>query len=573
MLICEIFYSLQGEGTYIGTPSIFIRTSACNLRCNFCFVPNTLVDTLKDGRVKIKDLKIGDKVLTLNPSTMQLEETIITNILNRKVNRNDVVSLKFSNTTRSIITTKDHPFYVKDKGFTRVEDLSVGDIIIGSDQRELMANKMRKLNPMKDPIISAKVGKKISDKFSQGLLTKNISQKLRDVSRARMLSDKNPMKNSEIVKKQMANSFKTISNLESKYIRFFNQNKIPFVFSGAMGKKSVGDKESHLRFPDFIDNINRNKIIEIYDSTFKYGYKENRYFRDQNWINKTQQHYKKFGFDSICLNEKDLKNKQELKNKIFEFLYNGFVVKEKKSLNNKQIARLEGHSTDEISVVNLQTESHTFLCYGCLVHNCDTYYTSWWNEGQKLSIENIYNSCISHTGYVKHIVITGGEPMLQKDLPELVNYLKKRKHFVTIETNGTIYNPDVKPHLFSISPKTKNSIPNKNNYPKDVGIDWKIHYKTFHVSNMKFEALANFVKCKCELQFKFVVQDNDDLREIEEIVKQYKISDETVFLMPEGYTRELQEKRSTSVAEICKNKKWNFCPRLQINLWGIKRGV
>lgn len=34
--INELFYSLQGEGTLAGMPSVFIRTSGCNLRCWFC---------------------------------------------------------------------------------------------------------------------------------------------------------------------------------------------------------------------------------------------------------------------------------------------------------------------------------------------------------------------------------------------------------------------------------------------------------------------------------------------------------------------------------------------------------
>lgn len=34
--INEIFYSLQGEGYFTGTPAVFIRFSGCNLKCSFC---------------------------------------------------------------------------------------------------------------------------------------------------------------------------------------------------------------------------------------------------------------------------------------------------------------------------------------------------------------------------------------------------------------------------------------------------------------------------------------------------------------------------------------------------------
>src|SRR5256885_17048565 len=41
MRIADFFYSVQGEGLLTGVPSIFLRTTGCNLRCVYCDTPYT----------------------------------------------------------------------------------------------------------------------------------------------------------------------------------------------------------------------------------------------------------------------------------------------------------------------------------------------------------------------------------------------------------------------------------------------------------------------------------------------------------------------------------------------------
>jgi len=88
---------------------------------------------------------------------------------------------------------------------------------------------------------------------------------------------------------------------------------------------------------------------------------------------------------------------------------------------------------------------------------CDTKYG--WDQvsGEDYSVEKIIET-VQQTK-CRYVVITGGEPMINPDLPELVQKLKKNRKHITIETAGIVFVPDMPCDLMSISPKLSNSTP------------------------------------------------------------------------------------------------------------------
>ncbi|MEJ2649858.1 MAG: 7-carboxy-7-deazaguanine synthase QueE, partial [Sedimentisphaerales bacterium] len=88
---------------------------------------------------------------------------------------------------------------------------------------------------------------------------------------------------------------------------------------------------------------------------------------------------------------------------------------------------------------------------------CDTRYA--WHEDScdDMTIEEIIEEVDKWS--CGHIVITGGEPMINAQLPDLVRELKNKGRHITIETSGIAYIADIPCDLMSISPKLSNSVP------------------------------------------------------------------------------------------------------------------
>ena len=100
---------------------------------------------------------------------------------------------------------------------------------------------------------------------------------------------------------------------------------------------------------------------------------------------------------------------------------------------------------------------------------CDTPYTSWTVEGESLDVEEILE-LTKPWAEVEHAVISGGEPLLQKDLAKVIAGLKTQGHFITVETAGTLFESEVRPDFFSISPKLANSRPNSERHATELAL-------------------------------------------------------------------------------------------------------
>ena len=183
---------------------------------------------------------------------------------------------------------------------------------------------------------------------------------------------------------------------------------------------------------------------------------------------------------------------------------------------------------------------------------CDTPYTSWTPEGVERTVDEIMAAIAGFPS--RHAVITGGEPLLMKDLPELTEKLGDAGYHVTIETAGTVY-ADLRCDLASLSPKLSNSTP----WSEEDGKYARNHEKL----RINLSVLDRFM-ATCPYQLKFVVDRQEDLDEVDRT---------RVLLMPQGRSAEELSSRGAWVAEACKSRGFRYCPRIHIELYGDTRGT
>jgi 7-carboxy-7-deazaguanine synthase len=192
---------------------------------------------------------------------------------------------------------------------------------------------------------------------------------------------------------------------------------------------------------------------------------------------------------------------------------------------------------------------------------CDTPYTSWAPEGNEMAVDEIL-ACVRNYP-AKHVVVTGGEPMIAPGIVELTERIRQLGLHITIETAGTVYHR-VACDLMSISPKLANSMP----YEREGG-KWAAQHERLRCQP---EVLRQLM-AEYDYQLKFVVSAPDDMAEIAEMLEEIGAARSRVVLMAEGTTSDVIRERAAWLAGICKREGFRYSPRLHIDLWGNRRGV
>jgi 7-carboxy-7-deazaguanine synthase len=198
---------------------------------------------------------------------------------------------------------------------------------------------------------------------------------------------------------------------------------------------------------------------------------------------------------------------------------------------------------------------------------CDTPYASWRTEGEELSNAQILAHTVAHSA-AKHVVITGGEPMIARGIHDLAAALRADGFHITIETAGTMPPGGIACDLASLSPKLRHSTP----LPGEIEPAW---IERHGQRRLQPEVLRAWMAHCPDYQMKFVVSEAGDLDEITALLADVStgIPPHRVLLMPEGRTVEELATRSAWLVDVCKARGFRYCRRLHIDLFGNRRGT
>ncbi len=196
---------------------------------------------------------------------------------------------------------------------------------------------------------------------------------------------------------------------------------------------------------------------------------------------------------------------------------------------------------------------------------CDTPYASWNPNGKEMSVTAILAEVKKHPA--RHVVLTGGEPMLARGVHELASELRALDMHITIETAATLPPEGIACDLASLSPKLGNSTPLEG----EIDPAWITRHEN---TRLNPEVLSSWIT-DYSFQLKFVVSETADLPEIQALVAglHIPVPPHQIQIMPEGTDLSTLRGRDETLLDLCKQHGYRYCNRLHIDLFGNTRGT
>ncbi|MCX6651051.1 MAG: radical SAM protein [Methanomassiliicoccales archaeon] len=174
---------------------------------------------------------------------------------------------------------------------------------------------------------------------------------------------------------------------------------------------------------------------------------------------------------------------------------------------------------------------------------CDTRYAS--EGGAELEVEEVVESV---KGYrVRHVCLTGGEPLLQEESRKLIQRLLEEGKHISLETNGSI---------------------SLEGLPDHTDLLISMDYKCPSSGEERKMRLENLELLSSKDQLKFVVADQDDLERAEEVLRKHRPKCSVIFTPVDGLSLEPVVKYVLS-----KRLEVRVLPQLHKIIWGDRRGV
>jgi 7-carboxy-7-deazaguanine synthase len=196
---------------------------------------------------------------------------------------------------------------------------------------------------------------------------------------------------------------------------------------------------------------------------------------------------------------------------------------------------------------------------------CDSPESSWRPTGDSFSLDALVRWCGEGP---RHVVVTGGEPLLHAGVSTLTQQLAEAGHHITIETAGTVDQDGLRCDLMSLSPKLAHSTPT-------TPLSLAERHERLRWQPNAVKALMRF-----PWQLKFVVRAHtddalrQDIVEIDAMLETLGVTDPgRVLLMPECIDPAELTERYQRISGVCCTRGFRLGPRLHITAFGHTPGT